>query len=160
LWTSVLAFLDHAAGGAGGGVRSSRGDVIEAGQAAAVGIDHDLVDEQLAVEDVLVHADGGDAVDRDHVVSAGDAGLPEAAVGVAFLGLGFLVFVVRARIVVFTGGIAGIDFLGTDGGGDGQQQAGEEVEQGGLFHRGKRLRRDGRFGECAKAISGKLRIEQ
>ena len=135
------AFFKDPAGGAGGGVFRDGDDVIEAGEGTAVGVDDHFMDDQALVEQVLVHADRGDAIERDHVVAAGKAGLPEALVVVGLLGVGFSA-VLAGRLAIRVGGV----FLGA-GERIGQQQAGEEVKEGGLFHRGEMLESGRAFGE-------------
>lgn len=79
--------------GGGTGFFGCGSDLVDAAEGVADGVDGDLGDDEVAVEEVLVAGDVGDSVQGDHVVSVGEGELPEAGavfgvgVGGAVVGL-------------------------------------------------------------------------
>ena len=116
----LAAFHDLATGGEravlGGG-----SDLIDPQSGGAEGVDCDLGDDQVAVEEIFVLADGGDAAESHQVAATGQGALPET----------FLCQGIVERLPVLAGGSAiGVGSVL----GSGEQGHDEESEDGQCFH--------------------------
>lgn len=113
----VLAPLHDLSSSGKGPILCRWSDLIDPENAGADGVDGDFGDDQVAIEKILVLADGADPVQGHHVTSTGEAALPES--------------LLRERVIV------GFVVLSSRGGvrigrilGHGEHGHGEEEEDG------------------------------